>query len=80
MGLDIVNCNWKFEFQCPRQWSSLRETGDAKVRMCEACLREVHWCENDEEVRVLAARGACVAVARGGTWEEGLLGEVVLGD
>jgi hypothetical protein len=61
----IVNCTWKFELQCPRQWTGLRKTSEPKVRLCEACLREVHWCENDDEVGRLAAEGACVAVGLG---------------
>jgi hypothetical protein len=63
MPTEIVNCAWKFQFQCPRQWAGLRKTADPKVRLCEACLRDVHWCDNDTEVRRRAAEGACVAVA-----------------
>ena len=80
MALDIVNCNWKFQFQCPRQWSSLRQTADPKVRMCEVCLREVHWCENDAEVRLRAGQGACVAVAPDNDHTEALLGDVIVSD
>ena len=80
MASEIVNCTWKFQVQCPRQWSSLRKTADPKVRMCESCLREVHWCDNDAEVRVRAAQGACVAVAAEDDLTEALLGEVIPGD
>ena len=80
MADEIVNCTWKFQFQCPRQWSSLQQTADPKVRICESCLREVHWCEDDAEVQRRAAQGACVAIRVRGQYEEFLLGEIAPGD
>ena len=76
MRPQIVNCTWKFQFQCPRQWSSLRETGNPKVRVCEACLKEVHWCATEAEVRARAAQGACVAIMTNDRFDEIVLGEL----
>ena len=73
---EIRNCTWKFAFQCPRRWEGLRETGDAKVRMCESCLKEVYLCADDEEVRARAGRGECVAVYSKINPGEMLLGEL----
>jgi hypothetical protein len=77
---EIVNCTWKFQFQCPRRWEGLRETADPKVRVCESCLRNVYWCENDAEVRRRAEQGACVAVRVAADETRVILGEVVPGD
>ena len=60
--MEIINCTWKFSFQCSRMWSALRETGDPKVRFCEACLKEVHLCRTQEELSAGVARGDCVAM------------------
>jgi len=80
VAMEIVNCTWNFQMQCPRHWLGLRETADAKVRFCESCLREVHWCESEAEVQKRAARGECVAVGIRNHVAEGLLGEVVPGE
>jgi hypothetical protein len=77
---EIINCTWKFQMQCPRRWEGLRETADPKVRLCESCLKEVHWCESEGEVQQRAARGECVAVGIVHHPAEGLLGEVVPGE
>ena len=60
--MQITNCTWKFQFQCPRRWESLRQTGDPNVRICESCLEDVHLCADDEEVRRRSESGQCVAL------------------
>jgi hypothetical protein len=75
---DIENCSWKFEFQCPRRWASLRLTDDPNVRLCESCLQQVHLCQNDEEVLAHSQRGECVALGFMRDGEESqLLGKVL---
>ncbi len=68
-----------FAFRCQRQWSGLRPTGDDKVRFCEGCARDVHWCASDEELEAHAERGDCVAIdpvyARAAADEPPVLGE-----
>jgi hypothetical protein len=58
---DIHNCSWKWQFQCPRRWNSLRDTADPKVRSCDSCLENVYLCETEEEVLQRAAQGQCAA-------------------
>jgi hypothetical protein len=71
----IENCSWKFQFQCPRSWSGLRETADPNVRLCESCLEKVYLCKNEAEVLRFAAEGKCVAI--GFFRDNGMLGKVV---
>ena len=61
--MEIVNCTWKFEFQCPRAWIGLHATEDPNVRICESCLERVHLCRTEEEVDVRSRRGECVALS-----------------
>jgi hypothetical protein len=49
-------------FRCDRRWSELRPTADDKTRFCAGCAREVHWCADDDALRVHAERGDCVAI------------------
>ena len=74
--MEIRNCTWKFKFQCPLRWSSLRTTDDPNVRLCESCLRNVYLCENEEQLAERAASGQCVALR----FERDEEGEMLLGD
>ncbi len=58
----IENCSVRFAFQCPRQWQGLQTTKKAGVRFCEACRKNVYYCETVEQARTLARKGYCVAV------------------
>jgi hypothetical protein len=75
--MEIVNCTWKFEFQCPRLWIGLRETADPNVRVCESCLENVYLCMDDAEVGRRSSQGQCVAL--GFLRDDGgmLLGKVI---
>ena len=75
--MEILNCTWKFKVQCPKMWSGLRETNDPNVRLCESCLREVHLCENDQQVQQHAAAGHCVALQMLPDDSTCILGEVM---
>jgi len=59
---DIKSCSWKWQFQCPRRWLSLRLTHDPKVRSCDSCLEFVYLCETDDEVTQRSSKGQCVAI------------------
>jgi hypothetical protein len=76
----IQNCDWKFEFQCPRQWAQLALTDDPLVRTCAACLKDVHFCSSSDEVALHARLGHCVAVAPKEPNAGELMGEVVFVD
>lgn len=56
-------CRFRLEFECPMQWERLTTTDDAKVRFCESCRQNVHYCDTIEEAREHAWKGGCVAVA-----------------
>ncbi len=58
----IENCGLRFQLVCPRQWDQLRTSADGRVRFCDACQRNVHYCETIREARNEASAGNCVAV------------------
>ena len=73
--MQIVNCTWRFEFQCPRGWNGLHATEDPNVRVCESCLERVYLCQTEEEVEMRSRRGECVAL---GFWRgPQMLGKVL---
>jgi hypothetical protein len=56
----IVNCTWKAP--CLYRFSGLRETADPNIRVCEACLEEVHLCSDSGEVARRREQGQRVAI------------------
>lgn len=53
----------EFAFECPKDWAAMTPTDDEKVRHCEACKQNVHFCETLSEARHHAWAGECVAVS-----------------
>lgn len=51
-----------FTLQCPKQWSKLKLTGDARERSCDVCQKTVRFCETVEEAQAHANDGGCVAI------------------
>jgi uncharacterized protein (TIGR02996 family) len=51
-----------FQLQCPREWGSLAPTDRADVRLCDACNRQVVYCDSLREARAHASAGDCIAV------------------
>src|SRR4051812_4135925 len=49
------------QVECPQSWGSL-EGGDATVRRCPACRREVHLCPTPADFVAAAEQGHCVAI------------------
>jgi hypothetical protein len=79
MSEHIENCTWKIAFQCPLQWAALDMTVDPNVRGCPVCLRMVHQCHSEDEVRQRIAAGDCVSITRIDDYISGEVGEF-LGD
>lgn len=73
--MEIDNCSWKFQFQCPRSWHALRTTSDPNVRACDSCLENVYLCKDEAEVVTQAGKGRCVALAY--YRQAGTLGKVI---
>jgi uncharacterized protein (TIGR02996 family) len=59
----LEECRLQFEFECPMKWEKLTATADRKVRFCESCRRNVHYCDTIEEAREHAWQDECVAVS-----------------
>lgn len=56
-------CRMSFRFECPKQWAYLNPTDDAKVRFCDTCKENVHYCDTLQEAQSHAANDHCVALA-----------------
>jgi hypothetical protein len=56
----VENCD--FAFRCPQKWHQLELTADTRVRHCESCRKDVHYCTTINEARAHAQRGRCVAI------------------
>lgn len=52
----------RFAFTCPQQWSKLQPTGQADVRHCAACDRDVHLALTEADLRRHCEQGHCIAV------------------
>jgi uncharacterized protein (TIGR02996 family) len=60
--LPIENCDLKFRFECPKQWTELLLTPVEGERFCGACEKTVYFCATIDEARKRAAERACVAI------------------
>jgi hypothetical protein len=68
----ILNCGQaapqalavRFAYQCPNQWETLSPTGEAGVRSCGDCRRNVYFCDSVAAVERHAGKGDCIAVPR----------------
>ncbi len=56
-------CRMRFPFECPKQWAHLNPTDDPKVRFCDTCKENVHYCDTLQEAQSHTANGHCVAMA-----------------
>ena len=70
-GLTIRNC--VFAFKCTAQWSELIPTDDEKTHFCDDCQKEVHLCEDDEELAKSVRLNRCIAVYRDEVGRSGVL-------
>ena len=61
----IEQCELKFAFKCPKQWDKLATTADDAVRFCDACQRNVYYCQTVPDAFAHAVQGHCVAVNLG---------------
>ena len=75
--LTIRNCI--FAFKCTAKWSDLTPTDDDKINFCHDCQKEVHLCEDDDELAKSVRLNRCVAIYRDGGMVMGdLVGRVMI--
>jgi uncharacterized protein (TIGR02996 family) len=55
----------RFDFLCDKSWADMRPTADYKVRHCEKCRKNVHFCDNLADAREHSQEGHCIAVDLG---------------
>lgn len=60
MAITLRNCS--FAFKCDKSWTLLEKTKDASIRFCTQCQKEIHYCDNDEELVQSIALNRCVAI------------------
>ena len=58
----IRNC--VFAYKCEADWEKLEDTKKEKIRFCNACEKEVHFCEDDKELTNAIRDNFCVAFER----------------
>jgi len=79
MPLTIRNCT--FAFKCTAKWYELTSTDNDKINFCQDCQREVHLCEDDEELANAVRLNRCVAIYRQDGMVMGdLVGRVVISE
>lgn len=61
----IQNCEYEFQFQCPKEWSALRTTDDERIRQCDVCGKPVYHCETPIELKKRALNNQCAVVFSG---------------
>ena len=73
----IRNCI--FSFKCTAKWYELTPTDDDKVHFCNGCQKEVHLCEDNDELVKSVRLNRCIAIYREGDMVMGdLVGRVVI--
>lgn len=60
MKSKISNCI--FGFQCDKSWDDLTKAENEKIRHCNHCKKEVHFCANPSELMDAISRDLCVAI------------------
>lgn len=50
------------QLRCPKEWGSLATTAREDVRFCEACERQVFYCDTLEQAQAYTRLGDCVAI------------------
>ncbi|HBE68784.1 MAG TPA: hypothetical protein DDW52_11615 [Planctomycetaceae bacterium] len=46
----IANCDHRFTINCPGRWVDLPATENVRVRFCNVCRKDVHFCNTTDEV------------------------------
>lgn len=76
--LTIRNCT--FAYKCIADWDALQTTNDESIRFCNGCQREVHLCEDDNELVQSVKLNRCIAIYKEDSAGKGnpkmLLGDV----
>jgi len=55
----------RFDFVCDKTWADLKPTDDQTMRHCEACSKNVFFCDNLADAREHAHENHCIAVDLG---------------
>ena len=61
-NLNIENCEYSVEYECPLDWGNLKKTDDLKIRFCNECNQNVYQCKTGKEMREHIKLNHCIAV------------------
>jgi hypothetical protein len=61
-NITLRNCT--FAFKCTQQWNELDKTSEKNIRFCNECQKEVHYCEDDQELLDSIKLNRCIAFSR----------------
>jgi uncharacterized protein (TIGR02996 family) len=56
---------FRFAFVCDKTWADLTATRDTRIRHCETCRENVHFCDTLADAREHSHEGHCIAVDLG---------------
>lgn len=60
MKYQIRNC--EIAFKCEAEWEDLYETKEKRIRFCNHCQKQVHFCDTDELLVHAIKSNLCVAI------------------
>jgi hypothetical protein len=64
MDKQVMIRNCTFAFKCSVNWDNLEETDEENIRFCLDCQKEVHFCEDDEDLVRSIKLNRCIAISR----------------
>lgn len=64
IGMAVIHINPPptFDYECPKEWSSLTATENPNIRYCTACEHKVYYSDTIQVARQHASRGRCIAI------------------
>jgi hypothetical protein len=68
-NITIRNCT--FAFKCEAKWDCLEMLEFDNIRFCNICQKEVHFCDDDDELIQNIHLNRCIAINRVTTIEMG---------
>ena len=71
MSENIIIRNCTFAFKCEAKWDCLEMLEFDNIRFCNICQKEVHFCDDDDELIQNIHLNRCIAINRVTTIEMG---------
>ena len=59
--MNQIHCKLKYE--CPKNWFSLKDINQEKIRFCDHCKEKVFKVDTEKEFQQKAKEGSCVFIS-----------------